>query len=142
MNSKMQNGRIELIVGRANDALEDDNHDECVYTTLKMQKGKIDMLSRANKVLENGTHDEHVDMTPEILNREIIHDSKLTRVYNKLGNESHIIQDEYADMDSEVQTKDDTKVGFEEKVSELDVKSMNTVSNNSSNNRTAIPNDT
>ena len=43
-----------------------------------MQNGRVELrLGRANKVLENGNRDEHVDMTPEILNREIIHKSKL-----------------------------------------------------------------
>ena len=110
--------------------------------TSKMQNGKIELrLGRANNVLENGNHDEHVDMTPEIQNRQIIHESKPRRVYNKLKNESHIIHDEYADMTSEVQTKNDTKADFDEKVSELNINSMNTVSNNSSNDRTADPNE-
>ena len=67
--------------------------------TSKMQSRKIERrLGRANNVLENGNHDEHVDMTPEIQNREIIHELELRLVYNRLENDSPMIYDEYADM--------------------------------------------
>ena len=57
MTSKMQNGKIELRLGRANNVLENGSHDEYVDMTSEIQNGEIEhglKRSQANDILENG----------------------------------------------------------------------------------------